>query len=187
MHTSMAQEHGEFSVESVVEGIALKMVRRHPHVFGDEAAGSNAELLERWEQIKAGERASAGVEHGEVAGALDSVPLSAQALQQRAGHAGASEPQAMASESLLLAASALADAAPRNAESAVARLLWSAVRLARQLDVNAEGALRSVATQFTRDIATLEAAAAAAGSGIDGLPDTERSAPWARIEAEEAR
>ena len=100
MHTSMAQERGEFSVEDVVEGIAAKMVRRHPHVFGDEDAGSEEQLLDRWEEIKAEERAAAdgGAERPE-RGALDSVPLAApalqrsQSLQSRAARAGALEPE----------------------------------------------------------------------------------------------
>ncbi|MDA0256646.1 MAG: MazG family protein, partial [Chloroflexi bacterium] len=75
MHAAMAQEAGEFTLEEVVAHASEKMVRRHPHVFGEEEAGDSAALLSRWDEIKAVERAGRG--EGGVRAALDAVPSAA--------------------------------------------------------------------------------------------------------------
>ncbi len=182
MHTSMAQERGEFSVEDVVEGIAAKMVRRHPHVFGDEDAGSNEQLLERWDEIKAEERAADGdgAESPE-RGALDSVPLAApalqrsQSLQSRASRAGALEPELPALQAVARAIGALGvSGGPRN----VGRLLWAVVRYANAIDVDGEEALRATATEFTDSFDALERRAREAGASLASLDPEQRRSPW---------
>ena len=93
-HARMAEEAGHFAFADVVEGLCEKLVRRHPHVFGDAAITSSAEQTRSWEAIKAAERAASG----RPADPLAEVPLALPALAraaklqrraERAGHAGA--------------------------------------------------------------------------------------------------
>ena len=89
-HARMAEEAGHFRFDDVVVGLCEKLVRRHPHVFGDAEVRTSAEQTESWEAIKAGERAGAG----ESVDPLDEVPLALPALaraaklQRRAARAG---------------------------------------------------------------------------------------------------
>jgi len=72
----VATEHGEFNIDDVIDEVHAKMVRRHPHVFGDTKAGDSAEVLRNWEAIKAEEKRAAGIGSGksESASILDGVP-----------------------------------------------------------------------------------------------------------------
>lgn len=179
MHTAMAQEAGEFRLEDVTESAVRKMVRRHPHVFGDEAAGTNEQLLARWEEIKAAERAAS--ESDAPPSALASVPLAApalqraQSLQQRAVRAGLEEPAPAPVSALAFAVEALAAGPDAGALAAV---LWAAVRVARELKVDAEEVLRARAGRFTSAFGDLEDAARTAGVELSALPPEERRVSW---------
>lgn len=180
MHTAMAQEADEFSLEDVTESAVRKMVRRHPHVFGEEAAGSNEELLARWDEIKAAERQEKGAEDIEP-GALDSVPLGApslqraQSLQQRAARAGVLEPGGDAIGAL---AATVGTLTVRPVAEGLAAVLWAAVRVARALDVDAEQALREHSTAFTSAFRELEAEARRLEVAVEALPQDARLRPW---------
>ncbi|MCC6237016.1 MAG: MazG family protein [Dehalococcoidia bacterium] len=182
MHTAMAQEAGAFSLEDVTAGALRKMVRRHPHVFGEEAAGSNEELLARWDEIKAAEREEREEGGAEASpGALDSVPRAApslqraQSLQQRAARAGALEPGDDAIGEL---AATVGTLTVRPGAGSYAAVLWAAVRAARALDLDAEEALRERAGVFASAFAELEAEARAIEVTIEALPVESRQRPW---------
>ncbi|MFN8639662.1 MAG: MazG family protein [Dehalococcoidia bacterium] len=178
MHTAMAQERREFALEDVTESAARKMVRRHPHVFGDEAAGSNEELLARWDEIKAAERVASAEAPPSV---LASVPRAApslqraQSLQQRATRAGIEEPALPSMQAL---ARAVGQLAAMPGPPALGGLLWAAVRVARELDVDAEEALRERASAFTSAVGNLESRARAESAELSALPLEARRAPW---------
>jgi MazG family protein len=100
-HATLAEEAGSFTIADVIESIHTKMVRRHPHVFGDVTAANSAEVLKNWEQIKAAERAEERVENGKasrkksaeeslLAGVPRSLPgvLEAYQLTRRAARIG---------------------------------------------------------------------------------------------------
>jgi MazG family protein len=100
-HSILAEETGAFTISDVIESIHSKMVRRHPHVFGDTKAKDSAAVLKNWEQIKAAERANANGKEGKTTGAsappesiLSGVPrslpavLEAYQLTRRAAHIG---------------------------------------------------------------------------------------------------
>jgi MazG family protein len=102
-HSILAEANGRFSISDVIESVHSKMIRRHPHVFGDVKAGTPAAVLKNWEQIKAGERAAEGKsakadsgkdsdssEHSVLAGVPRSLPavLEAYQLTRRASHVG---------------------------------------------------------------------------------------------------
>jgi MazG family protein len=80
----VAAERGEFTIDDVIEQVHAKMVRRHPHVFGDTTAGDSAEVLRNWEAIKAEEKRAAGKLKGETVGTsiLDGVSTKAPALME---------------------------------------------------------------------------------------------------------
>ena len=80
----VAQERGEFNIDDVIDEVHAKMVRRHPHVFGDTEAGDSAEVLRNWEAIKAEEKRAAGKspEGTENASILDGVSTKAPALME---------------------------------------------------------------------------------------------------------
>ena len=180
MQTALAQQAGRFTAEEVAAYAHAKFVRRHPHVFGDEEAGSNAELLDRWEAIKRAERAQDGQGSTEVPpGALDSVPRAAPALQRtqslfsRAQRAGLGAPPRQPIE----AARAAIEAGDPLA------LLIAAVELAEEHDLNAEEALREAAQRFTAAFAALEAEARAGGVDIAALPSDRQASAWAALHA----
>jgi len=176
MQTALAQQAGTFTLEDVLEYATAKFVRRHPHVFGAEEAVSMETLLDRCEAIKRGERAAKG-ESAETppAGTLDSIPLAAPALQRtqsvigRAGTAGLRPASVAPTE----AAQAALDA------SDVGALLFAAVRLARERDVDAEEALRMTSERFASAFRSLEAAARVLGSEPVALESGQHAAVWA--------
>ena len=142
MHAAIAQEQGSFTLEDAVASIHEKMVRRHPHVFGEESIGDAQRQTDRWEELKAEERAAKGDE--DVAGALHSVPRALPALQRahsvigRADRAGLLPGEPPPARSIEKALQAL-DTGDANA---LGRLLWATVRLARAAGEDAEAALR---------------------------------------------
>jgi len=161
MHAAMAQEADEFTLEEVVAHASQKMVRRHPHVFGEEEAGDSAALLNRWDEIKAEERAGRG-EAG-VRAALDAVPsaapalLRAAALQGRAERAGHAPPATSPAERLSEALTAFDGASSlADAETRIGELLWAAVALAREREIDAESALRTTAAAFVERVAAAD-------------------------------
>src|ERR671932_2330828 len=82
-YAQVARERGEFTIDDVVDGIHTKMVRRHPHVFGDETAADAAEVLRNWEAIKAAEKRAAGrADAGQDSSLLDGVSARAPALME---------------------------------------------------------------------------------------------------------
>lgn len=81
-YAQIAGERGEFTIDEVVEAIHSKMVRRHPHVFGDVTVRDNEELLRNWEAIKAKERGAAGKDAGAESSLLDGVSARVPALME---------------------------------------------------------------------------------------------------------
>src|SRR5438045_2423132 len=79
----VAKERGEFNIDDVIDEVHAKMVRRHPHVFGDTTAGDSAEVLRNWEAIKAEEKRAAGkISNDASASILDGVSTKAPALME---------------------------------------------------------------------------------------------------------
>ncbi len=78
----VASERGEFNIDDVIEEVHAKMVRRHPHVFGDTKAGDTAEVLRNWEAIKAEEKRDKATDKSEKRSILDGVSTRAPALME---------------------------------------------------------------------------------------------------------
>ena len=190
-HAQMAAEAGDFSWDDVVRAITDKMIRRHPHVFGDWAtedfvAGS-------WEKLKAEERAA----KGEVrTSALDGVPAGlpgmtrAVKLQKRAARVGFDWPDIGGVIDKIREESAeLAEAVETGDADAIedeyADLLFVMANLGRHLKVDPEKALRRVNAKFERRFKAVEAAIEADGKRMEDASLDEMDAHWTRIKAAE--
>lgn len=159
-HAQMAAEIGAFTLDDVVASVCAKMIRRHPHVYASADGRTSDGQTIAWEEQKAAER---GVDVGALDGVARALPalLRAQKLQKRASRVGfdwpdASGPRAKIDEELAELAKA-ADADERTHE--VGDLLFSAVNLARHLDVDAEEALRTANSRFETRFRDVEAQA----------------------------
>ena len=173
-HAQMASERGLFDFDAVCEAICEKMLRRHPHVFGEAEASDKAAVTRSWERIKAAERqveASAAT-HSDTAAppsALDDIALRlptlmrAQKLQRRAAGLGFDWPDAravlakLAEEVAEIEAEMAAGGEHARLTDELGDLLFTCVNLARKLGVDGESALRHANAKFERRFRALEA------------------------------
>ena len=189
-HAHIAETEGTFDVADVMRAEMTKLVRRHPHVFGDEVVGGTGDVLRNWEAIKRAERAEAG--HAEAPpSALDGVPdalpalLRAERVQEKAAAVGfdfASADDAWAKveeESAEVLAAETDDAL----EDEVGDLLFAVVNYARLRGVVPETALRRTVSKFSRRFRAVEAGLA--GAGPDGLAARAGGPPTAAASLEE--
>jgi nucleoside triphosphate diphosphatase len=193
-HARMAEEAGLFAFDDVAAAISDKMVRRHPHVFGDAEIASAAAQTEAWEQHKAAERRDRAQRLGAAESVLDGVALALPALmravkiQQRAARIGFDWPEArpvfdkLAEEIGELRTELREGADPRRLEDEVGDILFAVVNLARKLDIDPELALRRATAKFDRRFRRVEALGAERGTGrnLDAL-----EALWQQIKREE--
>ena len=192
-HSQIATEEGRFTVADVIREVHEKMVRRHPHVFGEKRAKDAAEVLRNWEQIKAGERAAKkekpGAANGKPKSLLDGVtrtlPAMLEGLQltRKASRAGFDWENAQGVfEKLneecaeLRQAAATKDAG--KVEEEVGDLLFAAVNLGRFLQVDPEIALKNANAKFTRRFRQMERMAEESGRKFGDVPRAEKEALW---------
>ena len=193
-HAQMAHEDGSFDFDAVARGIADKMIRRHPNVFGDDdsaARNSAPAQMQAWEAQKAAERKAKAEAEGRRPSALDGVALAlpallrAQKLQKRAARVGFDWLEVgpvfdKVLEEVAELREAVAKESPTSAESTVAEelgdLLFACVNLARHLDVEPEAALRAANAKFTDRFHHVEAALAESGrdATMVGLDELDR-------------
>jgi MazG family protein len=151
----LARREGAFGPDDVVAAICDKLVRRHPHVFGDEHAGTSAEVLQNWERIKAAERAGKKDK-----GVLGSVPkglpalMRAQRVGEKVARVGFDWPDARGSRAKITEEIGELDRAIESGdkdqiEAELGDAFFALVNLARHVDVDAEGALRRTIDKFT--------------------------------------
>ena len=191
-HARMAEERGAFTLADVCEGLVSKMVRRHPHVFGEAASGGSAGVRESWEGIKAQERAARGAGTGALADVPTTLPAlpRAQKLGKRAGRVGFDWPGASGvlakvreETGEVEAAMATGDAEAMAAEAG--DLLFATAQLCRHLKVDAETVLRAANEKFERRFAAVEARATAAGREVSAHSLDELEAYWSATKATE--
>ena len=195
-HAQMAQEAGAWDFDAVARGVADKVVRRHPHVFGDQADDRDAEgQTVEWEKIKAAERAARG-EPAEPVSALDGVALGLPAmtqalkLQKRAARVGFDWPEAGdVLAKLREEAEELAQARERLDRDAMedefGDLAFVMVNLGRKLGLDPEAALRRTNAKFERRFRAVEAGLAAAGKAPAEATLQEMDALWDAAKARE--
>jgi ATP diphosphatase len=192
-HARMAQEQGSFAFADVVQAITEKLIRRHPHVFGDKGGMSTGEVNVQWDEIKAQEKA-ARVNSGKTpapgrTGALSGVPPGLPALaralklQQKASKVGFdwNDPKAVIAKireetDEIEAELGTGDRAHMLEE--IGDLLFVVVNLARHLDVDPETALRTCNLKVERRFAAIEDGLAAVGKTPADATLAEMDALW---------
>ena len=201
-HARMAQEQGAFGFDDVVEAIATKMVRRHPHVFGDAGPGDVDAAKASWEATKRAEKAERRTARGlspdedEAASALAGVPVAlpaltrAEKLSRKAASVGFDWPEpaqviAKIREELAEVEHELEGGSRAALEGEVGDLLFAVANLARHLDVDAEKALRGTNAKFERRFRSIESALAAEGRTPAEASLDEMEALWGEAKAGE--
>jgi nucleoside triphosphate diphosphatase len=187
-HAQMAAEAGHFRFGDVVTAIRDKLVRRHPHVFGDAVIGSASEQEGAWEALKAEERARAASGAGRSASAVDGLPASLPALLRaaklvgrasRAGLPGA-QPSAAADgvqQALDTTRERLVDPSDPRSRSAVGQLLFAAAALAQAAGLEPETELRESGARVVRAVREIESGRPA---DLADTPLADRLARWSR-------
>jgi tetrapyrrole methylase family protein/MazG family protein len=183
LNAQIGSEFGEFSIAEVIKGIHDKIVRRHPHVFGDVKVDGVGHVLSNWEKIKESERKQNGEKEK---GLLDGVPLAlpalnqAQEYQDRAARVGFDWPEIEG----VLEKIAEEIEEVRRAESdeelaaELGDLLFALVNLARWKNVDAESALRGTNQRFKRRFAFVEQGAQKAGKPLTAMTLDEMETLW---------
>ncbi len=183
-HSQVATERGKFSIADVIDALSNKMVRRHPHVFGDQAVSGVAEVWKNWEQIKAAEGAALGRNSR-----LDGIPKAlgalqrAQKMQEKASRVGFDWPDARAvthklSEEISELAEAQRSGDPSHIREEIGDVLFTLVNVTRQLGFDAEGALREANDKFYRRFAFMEQRASSEGRNLGDLSIDELEDLW---------
>ena len=198
-HARMAQEQGAFDFGDVVEAITAKLIRRHPHVFGEHRAANPQAVKGLWDEIKAQEkerkRAKAGGSAPSEEGALAGVPIALPALtralklQGKAGKVGFDWNDVRAVLRKIREEAdeieAALDADESEAAAEVGDLLFAAVNLARHLHADPETLLRQTNQKFERRFAAIERALAARGKAPQDASLAEMDALWEQAKAAE--
>ena len=200
LHAQLAAEAGVFDLADVQAAISSKIVRRHPHVFGDAVARTASDVNRQWERIKADERAAAaepGADADGAAapqkGALDGISPSmpalaaSQEMQERAANLGYDWPSI---DGVLDKVAEEADElrqAATDAETAeeFGDLLFVLVNVARRRGIEAEAAVRAANAKFKRRFGSVERGAAAQGVALRDLDFAALDALWDAAKAEE--
>jgi len=184
LHAQIAAEDGEFTMAEVLKGINQKIVRRHPHVFGEVKVSGVDGVLTNWQKLKEQERADNGV--GETKGMLDGVPgilpalSQAQELQDRAARVGFDWPDidpvvAKVHEELDEVRTA---ESPDHRAAELGDLLFAVVNLVRWYKVDAESSLRAANLKFRRRFAHIEQRARDAARDLTTMTLAEMDAWW---------
>ncbi|NKB50206.1 MAG: nucleoside triphosphate pyrophosphohydrolase, partial [Alphaproteobacteria bacterium] len=194
-HSRMAEEQDDFVFDDVAAAVTEKLIRRHPHVFGDDGASDAGAVKETWESIKAAERAGKAAQHGRSASVLDDVPaafpalMRAEKLQKRAARIGFDWPDVApvlekVSEELdeLKAEIEGGGEADRLSDEA-GDLLFSCVNVLRHLKVDPEASLRAANAKFEHRFRGVEAALAAEDRQPHDADLAELEALWQQAKA----
>jgi tetrapyrrole methylase family protein/MazG family protein len=179
----IAEENGWFSVEDSITAIHDKLVRRHPHVFGDVVAADAEAVLENWEKQKQAER------HDENKSLLDGLPISLPALlkagrlTEKAARVGfdwerTDDVFAKLDEEVAELRAAIESEKPEAIEQEVGDLFFTLANIARKLKVNAEEALQGSNRKFTRRFQFMEAALRERGKKFDDVTLGELDRLW---------
>jgi XTP/dITP diphosphohydrolase/tetrapyrrole methylase family protein/MazG family protein len=193
-HATIAEEHGRFSIRDVIKSETDKLVRRHPHVFGDQSAEDPDAVAASWEEVKQQER-----ENGEEvpASVLEGVPAQLPALlrahrtQEKAAGVGFAFPEReeawakVEEEMAEFRETVEAEAAPSRREEEFGDLLFALVNYARYTDVNPENALRETVDRFTDRFQQVERRLSDREVTIDEADLSEMRRLWGEAKAAE--
>jgi tetrapyrrole methylase family protein/MazG family protein len=168
LHAQIAHEEGAFDIGDVARRVGEKLIRRHPHVFGDAAVASSGELLAQWERIKREEREAGGrSEDGITSGVPKDLPalFAAERLQERAARVGLEPPRIDM---------------PLDIDDSdfLGELLFDLVAAAREKGFDAETALREANERFVRRVARVEERARKEGKALESYAPDDMRRLW---------
>jgi tetrapyrrole methylase family protein/MazG family protein len=183
-HARLAEEQGAFSLDDVIEANVEKMIRRHPHVFGDQKLATDKEVIANWEEIKKKEKG-----HTQRTSILEGVPSSmpalsrAHRLQERAARVGfdwkrLDEALPKLDEEIAEFKESLKTESAAKIEEELGDIFFMLVNLSRFLNVDPEQALRKTIGKFIRRFRFIEERAADAGRPLDDLSLDEMENLW---------
>lgn len=191
--SQLAQEEGAFTLDDVIDGITDKIIRRHPHVFGEIKAENSDEVLKNWENIKQQERYQK-----EQFSILDNVPIAlpsllrAAKLQKRCAKVGFDwselEPTIQKVEEELQEVRDEVSKQPQNPqaiEEEIGDLLFASVNVARHLKLNPEEALRKANLKFERRFRQVEQSILASGRQLEQVSLAEMDLIWDQVKRQE--
>lgn len=192
-HTQIASDEGHFKIRDVTHAICSKMIRRHPHVFGDDTQRTSKEQIRAWEEIKASERAGKRDEDtSALAGVAQALPalMRAEKLQKRAARTGFDWTEAedildKLDEEIGEVRDAMAEQDADHIEEEIGDLLFVAANLARRLSVDPEVALRKANAKFDRRFRGMESRAQGGEAGFASLSLDEQEALWQKVKRDE--
>lgn len=189
-HAQLAKERGDFEIKDSLDNINEKLLRRHPHVFGEADVASAEEVIHQWDRIKMGEKGMEGR-----SSVLDGVPKTLPALaramevSKRAARAGFEWPRldavfAKLEEEVGELKDEISDRDTTRIAEEIGDLLFTIVNVARWTKVDPEDALRTMIERFTSRFVQIEEAAHASGRSLEDLSIEEMDAVWDRAKQE---
>lgn len=184
LHAQIGAEMGEFTMAEIIDGIARKIIRRHPHVFGNVQVDGVGNVLQNWEKLKAAEKKTNGEKKNK--GLLDGVPVDypalaqAQEIQERASRVGFQWGESKDAWSRVTdeARQLSLSQDPDQKSQAAGNLLFAVAGLARLAEVDAESALRKTILRFRRRFEYLEKQASDLGRPVNELKPEEIDRLW---------
>jgi MazG family protein len=185
-HAQIAAEEGRFNFDDVARGIVEKLLRRHPHVFGEDQCADSAEVLRKWDDIKRAEKAERTTSALDgISGGLPAL-MRAEKVQKKAARVGfdwteAAPVVAKIREELAEVEAELAQGASAKIEEEIGDLLFSVVNLARKLKVDGETCLQSATDKFSTRFRKIEALARERGIALDKLSLAELDVLWDEV------
>jgi tetrapyrrole methylase family protein/MazG family protein len=196
-HSQIAREEGRFTIADVIREVHAKLVRRHPHVFGEKRAKDAAEVLKNWEQFKSEERREKGTSHAPgnakqkenpdslIAGIPRGLPAALEGFQltRRAARIGFDWDDVEGifekiREEVAELRHALKTKDQSRIEEEIGDLQFAAVNLARFVHVDPEIALKKANAKFARRFRAMERLARERGSALEGIPRPKMEALW---------
>ncbi|PTM54812.1 nucleoside triphosphate pyrophosphohydrolase [Desmospora activa] len=191
LHSQIAREEGTFDIGDVIANLAEKMIRRHPHVFGDATAKNATDVKQKWEEIKQEERAGKLQADSILAGIPSTFPALARAhqLQKKAAKVGFDWPDIAGVRAKVAEELQELEAAenPVHQEEELGDLLFTVVAMARFVERDPEQALLAACRKFERRFRRVEEAARQAGRPLDFCTLEELDAWWEQAKMEEAQ
>lgn len=188
-HCQIAEERNEFDAFEVCKRVYLKMVRRHPHVFGDVEISDSDELLRNWEDLKAAEKKAAGKEEAIRDSMMDGIPKSLPAMYKtyqvtaKASRVGFDWPSITGIREKVLEEfdeleEALEQEDSRQIKEEVGDLLFAALNVARFLEIDPETALNQANAKFEQRFRSMEQVIRDRGNSLKDTPLEEMEAVW---------
>lgn len=196
-HSTIGKERGDFTIEEVADGVAKKLVLRHPHVFGDAKLAKAQDVLDNWDKLKADERAASGKAEKPKESILDEVPIHFPALLEalkvtkKAAKVGfdwenASQIFDKISEETEELKSAIEQRDNANIDEEIGDLLFAVVNLARHLDVEPETALNRTNRKFRQRFKFIEQELKNKGQPLEDASLQEMDELWNRAKGSKA-